>query len=992
MHIHPTVAGRTSPLLLSTITLLALLALALMLKLPGRSAPSGIAPLPAVAGQARTTRGDQVSGRIQNNQALVPCDASVLIEAIDQANSHEDVTTLDLASNCTYSLTTTNNLLAGANGLPSIETRVIIQGNGATIERNRDPYASTPDFRIFHIAETGTLTIRSVTIRGGITPVNENDTGYGGGGIHNSGTLFIENSTITENATNGGLDIYGSGHGGGIYNDNGLVTVISSTISHNATGNGAPGTVDTNGGDGGNGGGVYNLLGMLHLRESLVVDNHTGDSGTNRNGGNGGGIANLEGTVSITRTTVQGNHTGTGGHVSRGHGGDGGGIHNLGTFHVISSTITENRTGNGGFDVGEASNGEGGKGGGIYNGTNSVLTITSSSIDDNATGRGSTAGPAGSGGGVYINGGNVSMVLSRVSSNRTGTAGSSNTTPYAGGGLVNRGNLTLSDCQVSGNRSTSAGGGISNRGTLALIDSVVAENQAALRGGGIAHEEGSGRMVASTVEENTTGTTGGGLDNRGAFQVISSTLRTNTASTGGGVANAGTGDLRVASSTIHSNSASSFGGGVSNAGSSTLEVARSTISGNTTSGNGGGLSNRDEAVVSISSTTINRNSASFGGGVSHYSGTVVLINTILGGNRVDEMEMGSGPDCEGTLTLQGHNLIQRVGACTIETGEGEEDGGGNIIGEEPWLAPLADYGGPTWTHALHESSPAADAGVCIAGQPTDQRGMPRPDPTSGVCDIGAFEAYERLPDPPALSLEKSVSRLSARPGTNLAYTVELSAANGTVMTFVTDTLPSGLSFVSSSTQGVTYDQETSQVRYSSLITPGSPTLLIYRAIVGASVEGGSSLMNHIRATVEDRMVEDAVEVVIQSDLPTPIPTSLPTPEPTPSVSPTPSAEPALTAIAPNTVNEDDGEVDVTITGEHLSEPEQVTIGGVELQGVVLVDDQTIRATLPAGLLGDGTYDVVVVIDGESLVLAEAFTVEAGAINDHRSVYLPLVRR
>ncbi|NJN67324.1 MAG: hypothetical protein HC884_11735 [Chloroflexaceae bacterium] len=398
MPIHPTttVTGRTilSPsvrpfgpvLMLATVgpalALLSLLSLPLFyhpLSVP--AAPiSPISPIPAAA--------------VQNNNLAVPCDASVLIDAINQANDHPDITTLDLAPGCTYTLTTTNNLLDGANGLPSIETSVIIQGNGATIERDRTFYANPPHFRIFHIADTGALTISNVTIRGGVTSVNEDDTVAGGGGIHNSGTLFIEHSAITQNATNNGQGSSSGGNGGGIYNNNGLVTVISSTITDNLTGNGTPGTVDTDGSDGGNGGGIYNLLGMFHILDSVIAANTTGDSGTNRNGGNGGGLSNLEGTVYITRTAVQNNRTGTGGHIREGHGGDGGGIHNLGTLYVISSAVTENRTGNGGFDVGEASNGEGGKGGGLYNGTNSMLTITSSSISNNVTGRGSTAGPA----------------------------------------------------------------------------------------------------------------------------------------------------------------------------------------------------------------------------------------------------------------------------------------------------------------------------------------------------------------------------------------------------------------------------------------------------------------------------------------------------------------------------------------------------------------------------------------------------------------------
>jgi hypothetical protein len=60
------------------------------------------------------------------------------------------------------------------------------------------------------------------------------------------------------------------------------------------------------------------------------------------------------------------------------------------------------------------------------------------------------------------------------------------------------------------------------------------------------------------------------------------------------------------------------------------------------------------------------------------------------------------------------------------------------VGVDPMLAPLADNGGPTETHALLPGSPALDAilsgGICRAAP--DQRGVERTAP----CDIGAFEA------------------------------------------------------------------------------------------------------------------------------------------------------------------------------------------------------------------------------------------------------------
>ena len=53
------------------------------------------------------------------------------------------------------------------------------------------------------------------------------------------------------------------------------------------------------------------------------------------------------------------------------------------------------------------------------------------------------------------------------------------------------------------------------------------------------------------------------------------------------------------------------------------------------------------------------------------------------------------------------------------------------------IGPLADNGGPTWTHALLPGSPALDAADDAICPATDQRGTARPQ--GPHCDIGAFE-------------------------------------------------------------------------------------------------------------------------------------------------------------------------------------------------------------------------------------------------------------
>ena len=69
----------------------------------------------------------------------------------------------------------------------------------------------------------------------------------------------------------------------------------------------------------------------------------------------------------------------------------------------------------------------------------------------------------------------------------------------------------------------------------------------------------------------------------------------------------------------------------------------------------------------------------------------------------------------------------------------------NLIGGDPLLAPLGNYGGPTQTMALLPGSPALDKGDPYAMDDpgvlvtTDQRGVTRPSGEGATPDIGAFQ-------------------------------------------------------------------------------------------------------------------------------------------------------------------------------------------------------------------------------------------------------------
>jgi hypothetical protein len=156
----------------------------------------------------------------------IPCgDATQLITAINNANQNPSVhAIINLTQGCSYELTSICNLIDGREGLPSISSHIVIKGNGATILRSENE--NTLQFRLFHIAESGDLTLNDLTLTNGYAGGEGPDfyLGYGGA-ILNFGHLEINNSVITMNH---------AGAAGAIFNaETGSMVITKSTISNN---------------------------------------------------------------------------------------------------------------------------------------------------------------------------------------------------------------------------------------------------------------------------------------------------------------------------------------------------------------------------------------------------------------------------------------------------------------------------------------------------------------------------------------------------------------------------------------------------------------------------------------------------------------------------------------------------------------------------------------------------------------------------------------
>jgi len=254
----------------------------------------------------------------------VPC----LIAAITEANTNGQKKNRIQLDAGTYTLMAADNDTDGPNGFPSITSDLDITGArdeaAATIIERQ---ARTSTFRLIHVAATGQLTLKRLTLRGGgpfLFPL------LSGGGLFNrGGTVTITDSTLTNNVASFGGALYNDGGtvtlthsilsgnkatpfsgGGGLFNDRGTVTLTRSTLANNLSAT--------------SGGGIWNFQGTVTITDSAIVSNRGNDPGP-------GGILNI-GILTITNSTLSGNSGRTVG-----------AIWNLfGTVTILNSTISGN--------------------------------------------------------------------------------------------------------------------------------------------------------------------------------------------------------------------------------------------------------------------------------------------------------------------------------------------------------------------------------------------------------------------------------------------------------------------------------------------------------------------------------------------------------------------------------------------------------------------------------------------------------------------------
>lgn len=317
-----------------------------------------------------------------------------------------------------------------------------------------------------------------------------------------------------------------------------------------------------------------------------------------------------------------------------------------------------------------------------------------------------------------------------------------------GGGIRNTGSqLILSDSRLTSNRADDQGGGLYvTLGTLTLVNSRI-DNNTSANGGGLALAYSTGLIAESLIHGNTA-----------------LNLDLNFDGVGGGIA-VGAGPLTLRNSTVSNNFAARHGGGLYS--TFHLDLYNVTIANNmahvggvSTGGDGGGVFFTDAYVPDVK---------------------FIARNSLLA-NNTDLSVSTKHPDCSGTLTSEGYNLIQDTTGCVVEG-----DVAGLLSNATALIGPLQDNGGHLHTHALLAGSPAIDAGNPLGCKEQtgnqlswDQRGFPRPvdgdKNGNAACDIGAFEYAPPFNAPTATQ--------TLTPSTTATFT---KTATGTIIASATHT-------------------------------------------------------------------------------------------------------------------------------------------------------------------------------------------------------------
>jgi CSLREA domain-containing protein len=598
----------------------------------------------------------------------------------------------------------------------------------------------------------GTLTMTDCTL-------SNNSAAGAGGGLHNTSTATLVDTTVSDNSSGDSS----SGDGGGIQS-NGTLQLVDSTVSGNhAIDGGGIESVSASGLEmiactvtgntaGHAGAGLYNSYTPLTMTNCTLYGN---TAGTATSTGYGGGIANdgpgSKYPVTLTNCTISSN-------IAVGTSALGGDILNFpGGAFVLNNSIIANSKNVGGDIAGRVSGNnnliDDAKYGGGLSGANGNILTDDVQIERIGNYGGLTETMPLLGGSLAFNHGDTSLIPAGITTDQRGA-------PRQSQGAVDIGAFqagpttivvtTLTD-EDNGGPDPALGSGTSLReaieftnvdqhygfpvqgdtitfapgltGTLSLsggslptitapvtivgpgaelltVDAMGASSQSILSIHAGARVAISGLTL--TDGRSTGQSEGGAITNNGALGLADCTLSGNHATFSGGAIYNGPGaGLVLLGCTLSGNTAGN-GGGIASAGNATLADCTLSADQTQSSGDRGAIDNLPGGILSLEGCTLSGNTAANGGGIKNAGGATVTSSTLSGnvatpsGNPLDNLGGAIDNLSGGSLSLAG---------CTL-SGNTAANGGG-----------IADAGGATITGSTFSGNKAT-----LTGNPFENLG------------------------------------------------------------------------------------------------------------------------------------------------------------------------------------------------------------------------------------------------------------------------------
>ncbi len=399
-------------------------------------------------------------------------------------------------------------------------------------------------------------------------------------------------------------------------------------------------------------------------------------------------------------------------------------------------------------------------GGGISDGQVIYLMGSLEIKDTSANGNGKITGGAddNQGGGVFIDGGNLTLTGGSISGNYSNFHGggvyvrgngsftmdggtiSNNTADNNGGGVyvdINS-TFTMNGGTISGNTvNLENGGGVYvGGGTFTMNGGTIADNTASVSGGGVAmNTSATFEMNGGKITGNTAESYAGGIDVYGEFIMNDGEISGNSAATGGGIVVGGAQVFTLNGGTISGNtSQNNGGGGVYVSENATFTMTGGEISDNealTIVGIGGGIYSKGK--FEMTGGKISGNHGQNGGGIGLGETSDTLIS---GGEISGNVATGyaGAIDVYGKFTMNGGiitgNTAPHGGAICVGTGKTVTMNGGSISGNKAYNEGGGVYIGIQGTLDMH-------GGTISNNTATDGGGV-------YVSDNSTFNLYDGL--------------------------------------------------------------------------------------------------------------------------------------------------------------------------------------------------------------------------------------------------------